>query len=51
MTNPMWLQKNLENTDEVRDFPNNSGSLRVFSLGEETVGGRHLTPDSNGPRI
>ena len=38
MTNPMWLQKNLENADEVRDFPNNGGSLRVFSLGEETVG-------------
>ena len=37
MTNPTWLQKNLENADEVRDFPNDSGSLLVFHLGEETV--------------
>ena len=38
MTNPTWLQKNLENADEVREFPNDSGSVRVFNLGEETVG-------------
>ena len=37
MTKPAWLQKNLENADEVREFPTDSGSLLVFHLGEETV--------------
>jgi len=32
------LKKTIESPDEVRSFPNGSGSMRVLGLGEQTLG-------------
>jgi hypothetical protein len=33
-----WAKKNISAPDEVREFPNGSGSMKVLKIGEETVG-------------
>lgn len=33
-----WTKKHVSSPDEVREFPNGSGNLKVLNLGEETVG-------------
>lgn len=33
-----WAKKNIGSPDEVREFPNGSGSMKVLKIGEETVG-------------
>ena len=38
MTTATLTKKNFTNSDEVREFPNNSGSMKVIDLGEEAVG-------------
>lgn len=37
-SSPTWLRKRTEDADEVREFPNGRGSLRLFDLGDEAVG-------------
>jgi hypothetical protein len=34
----VWVKKNVGSPDEVREFPNGSGSMRVVQLGPETLG-------------
>lgn len=38
VTTQTWKKKNIESPDEVREFPNDSGSMKVIDLGEETLG-------------
>jgi mannose-6-phosphate isomerase-like protein (cupin superfamily) len=33
-----WLKKRVEDPDEVREFPNKSGSLKLIDLGAEALG-------------
>lgn len=37
-TTETWIKKNVDSPDEVRQFPNGSGSMKVLELGEETLG-------------
>lgn len=38
MATATWKKRNFTNSDEVREFPNNSGSMKVIDLGEEALG-------------
>lgn len=33
-----WIKKSIEAPDEVREFPNGSGSMKVLELGQEMLG-------------
>lgn len=38
MATATWKKRNFTNSDEVREFPNNSGSMKVIDLGQEALG-------------
>ena len=39
-----WTKKSISSPDEIREFPNDSGNMKVLELGEETVGYSTFSP-------
>lgn len=39
-----WTKKSISSPDEIREFPNGSGSMKVLDLGAETLGYATFNP-------